>query len=601
MSNRLWLNLVLTVLTGGFATYYYLTLGVAGGEPGGMPTIRPGAVMQKITVTNELPAAVSLYFKDDNSVTGTYMQGIDHSDTVEVLATAGDQMFATLEHGYSKLASFTVKEERSQYSINVRDPVALEAAFAEAGKHRHQPSTREGGEGEGVGEGVGEREGVGEERGGNVQMKGRSEDMADDAGEAAVPKQVVSNKSGRETLVSLDVRHETRTFPGVKNGVPKIVAMPARFRSLYPSDIDMWYDNGQDGVFQGRIKFGKESSTTTYQGHEFYFTLHDESTGRSGKKGAEVGRWKMDRKQSFYLVEDPAFIPVAGSEEERVIGETFKEIAYMKDYEQRTGQLYYASCRDADRSFLPRAPPVHHMWPADEIGQVHSVQTPEGFWHCDGPASECQDSQGPLLELEVLSLKPRAFAIKEFLSEFEVQQIIDHSKSHLKRSSVGEGENSGGSDTRTSENTWLPRERDDVTRSLFKRAADLLQIQQEIIRDGSKGIAEQLQVVHYQDGQRYDPHYDWGATRHADRYLTLLLYLTDMAHPTAGGQTSFPRGEDRNGETFKIHPGARSAVLFYNILPDGNNDDASLHSATAVTTGEKFLANFWVWDPEMKH
>ena len=73
-------------------------------------------------------------------------------------------------------------------------------------------------------------------------MKGRSEDMAADAGVAAAPKQVTSDKSGRETLVSLDVRHETRTFPGVNNGVPKIVAMPARFRSLYPSDIDMWYD-----------------------------------------------------------------------------------------------------------------------------------------------------------------------------------------------------------------------------------------------------------------------------------------------------------------------------------------------------------------------
>ena len=37
-------------------------------------------------------------------------------------------------------------------------------------------------------------------------------------------------------------------------------------------------------------------------------------------------------------------------------------------------------------------------------------------------------------------------------------------------------------------------------------------------------------------------------------------------------------------------------MLFYNLLPDGNADVNSLHAALPVIKGEKWLANFWVWD-----
>ena len=37
-------------------------------------------------------------------------------------------------------------------------------------------------------------------------------------------------------------------------------------------------------------------------------------------------------------------------------------------------------------------------------------------------------------------------------------------------------------------------------------------------------------------------------------------------------------------------------MLFYNRLPDGNVDDYSLHAALPVLKGEKWLANFWIWE-----
>ena len=104
-------------------------------------------------------------------------------------------------------------------------------------------------------------------------------------------------------------------------------------------------------------------------------------------------------------------------------------------------------------------------------------------------------------------------------------------------------------------------------------------------------------MVHYINGQKYDAHHDWGVHGYPNsRFITLLLYLTDMEHPQAGGETAFPKG-GADGKGFKVRPVKGNAVLFYNLLEDGNGDDLALHAALPVFAGEKWLANFWVWDP----
>ncbi len=217
---------------------------------------------------------------------------------------------------------------------------------------------------------------------------------------------------------------------------------------------------------------------------------------------------------------------------------------------------------------------------------------------CDGPISECQSLHPVHLELEVISTAPRAFIIKNFLNEFEVNAIISAANSRLHHSSVGDTETGAfESDVRTSSNAWLPRDLNEITDTLFRRAADLIQIDERHLHRSD--AAEDMQVVHYQAGQRYDAHHDWGVSGYPEsRYLTLLLYLTDMASPNAGGETSFPKADEGRG--IKVHPGKGNAVLFYNLLPDGNGDDLALHAALPVWMGEKWLANFWVWDPKMK-
>mmetsp|Transcript_5781 Transcript_5781/g.12592 ORF Transcript_5781/g.12592 Transcript_5781/m.12592 type:complete len:101 (+) Transcript_5781:1745-2047(+) len=68
--------------------------------------------------------------------------------------------------------------------------------------------------------------------------------------------------------------------------------------------------------------------------------------------------------------------------------------------------------------------------------------------------------------------------------------------------------------------------------------------------------------------------------------------------PLRGGETVFPRAiTTQFHDGVKVKPQSGKAVLFYNVLPDGNMDDLSQHAGGKVESGVKYLANIWVWDP----
>jgi prolyl 4-hydroxylase len=130
--------------------------------------------------------------------------------------------------------------------------------------------------------------------------------------------------------------------------------------------------------------------------------------------------------------------------------------------------------------------------------------------------------------------------------------------------------------------------------TLYRRVSDVLRIDERYLnRDHA---AEDIQVVHYEVDQEYLPHFDWGVRGYPEsRYITVLLYLSDVEK---GGETHFPLGGNTTGG-FKIIPHKGNAVIFYSLLSDGNADVTSLHAALPVEVGEKWLANFWVWDPSL--
>lgn len=162
---------------------------------------------------------------------------------------------------------------------------------------------------------------------------------------------------------------------------------------------------------------------------------------------------------------------------------------------------------------------------------------------------------------------------------------------------TGQAEAAFESSTRTSKTGWLSRTASSEMEKIFRRAGDVLNLDHKILRPEEN--AELLQVVHYGPDQKYDAHHDWGVDDHGhSRFATLLLYLNN---PIAGGQTSFPKAKGADGQPIAVHPGKGSAVLFYDLLPDGNADDMSLHAALPVIEGEKWLCNFWIWDSKFPH
>eukprot|EP00568_Trieres_chinensis_P003704 CAMPEP_0183311212 /NCGR_PEP_ID=MMETSP0160_2-20130417/35736_1 /TAXON_ID=2839 ORGANISM="Odontella Sinensis, Strain Grunow 1884" /NCGR_SAMPLE_ID=MMETSP0160_2 /ASSEMBLY_ACC=CAM_ASM_000250 /LENGTH=203 /DNA_ID=CAMNT_0025475721 /DNA_START=17 /DNA_END=625 /DNA_ORIENTATION=+ len=201
------------------------------------------------------------------------------------------------------------------------------------------------------------------------------------------------------------------------------------------------------------------------------------------------------------------------------------------------------------------------------------------------------------MTMTTLSCRPRAFEIQNFLSPIEVRHIIALATTmNLAASQTGEG--SSKSDIRkirTSRNTWVGREESPIIDAVYRRAADLMRIDEALFRyrgDGEykelgtdRSIAEKLQLVHYDVGQEYTPHHDFGYSAQQDprqpaRFATLLLYLNEVP---GGGETSFPRW--KNAETsnaLKVTPEVGKAVLFYSQLPDGNMDDLSQHAAVPV-------------------
>jgi len=228
--------------------------------------------------------------------------------------------------------------------------------------------------------------------------------------------------------------------------------------------------------------------------------------------------------------------------------------AYKAHIDSRKfSEHYYAFTGRQYLSFYPRTPPIHKLWPANYFGQEHWVTSRETHFITNPPLSELtsidefgserilHDNDARLLShyrrgvssssddnndtnnnylnmtLKVISCAPRAFEINNFLSQAEVDHIMYLTTGlSLVRSTTAGGaetdaERDHTKDTRTSLNTWVYREKDAIMDTIYRRAADLLRIDEALLRprsvdeyphmDNTRSLAEALQLVHYDVGQ----------------------------------------------------------------------------------------------------
>lgn len=177
--------------------------------------------------------------------------------------------------------------------------------------------------------------------------------------------------------------------------------------------------------------------------------------------------------------------------------------------------------------------------------------------------------------------------IPNFLSPDECNQIIELSKGNLFPSKVySKDDDTLSESTRKSNQCWL-----DDGNICVKNLSNKVRQYTRTYNNNQ----EKLQVVQYNKGGFFNPHYDAceGDSEycsrmngsHGPRLYTMLIYLNDDFE---GGETIFPK----INKTVKPEKG--KAVLFKNVDDNGVVINQSLHGGVPVKHGEKWIANKWI-------
>ncbi|KAF3440353.1 hypothetical protein FNV43_RR18637 [Rhamnella rubrinervis] len=211
--------------------------------------------------------------------------------------------------------------------------------------------------------------------------------------------------------------------------------------------------------------------------------------------------------------------------------------------------------------------------------------------------------------VEVISWEPRAVVYHNFLTKDECEYLIELAKPKMQKSTVVDSETGKSKDSRvrTSSGTFLARGRDKIIRNIEKKLADFTFLPVE--------NGEGLQVLHYEVGQKYEPHYDYflddfNTVNGGQRMATVLMYLSDVEE---GGETVFPAAKGNISSVpwwnelsecgkkgLSVKPKMGDALLFWSMNPDATLDPSSLHGGCPVIKGNKWSSTKWIRVNEYK-
>ena len=200
-------------------------------------------------------------------------------------------------------------------------------------------------------------------------------------------------------------------------------------------------------------------------------------------------------------------------------------------------------------------------------------------------AGDCQ------VQTVLVGQQPPLVVFDDFLSDEECRALVEQAASRMSRSLTVDVQ-TGGEEThqsRTSQGMFFERGESELVSRIEARIAHLLGWP---VQNG-----EGLQVLRYEAGAEYLPHFDYfdpaapGTSailqRGGQRVATLIMYLHE---PEAGGATVFPDA------ALSVLPKRGSAVFFSYSLP--HPDSLTLHGGAPVLSGEKWIATKWLRERE---
>jgi prolyl 4-hydroxylase len=197
------------------------------------------------------------------------------------------------------------------------------------------------------------------------------------------------------------------------------------------------------------------------------------------------------------------------------------------------------------------------------------------------------DAGDRMVDVVVSMSQPRVVVLGGLLSNEECDGLIAAARPRLARSLTVQTATGGEemNPDRTSNGMFFSRGESELIRRIEARIARLVQWPVE--------NGEGIQVLNYQVGAEYKPHYDYFdpaepgtptiLKRGGQRVGTIVMYLNE---PARGGGTTFP------DVGLEVAPVRGSAVFFsYNRPQPGT---MSLHGGAPVLEGEKWVATKWL-------
>ena len=99
-------------------------------------------------------------------------------------------------------------------------------------------------------------------------------------------------------------------------------------------------------------------------------------------------------------------------------------------------------------------------------GAKTPIRSGNGYYNCvPMKDSGCKPDPKLELDIEVVATRPKAFVVKNFLSHTEADHLILLGADGVQRSTT----QGVVSTTRTSSNTWVLRDTDEITERIFRR------------------------------------------------------------------------------------------------------------------------------------
>jgi len=438
------------------------------------------------------------------------------------------------------------------------------------------------------------------------------------------------NKDGKGKALSVSDIHYGKEL---KKASLTYTGFTAKFINLSPKPLHLFWEGKEKPKFRSRIQPFEAFTTVTSPGNTFYIApTYD--------KDHALERWTVTADEAvlaYDSIENDNEVYMRLTKEE-------KKLYEMQKLNMKYGQEYLAKTQRSWLSMFPRPMNMHFMWDAQYFGQEYKVLSAqshfltmplakdrkghEEIWRqldyadYDVMAEKKQQQEnylnlkkyrkeGPLeLSLKVVSVAPRVFEIDGFLSDVEVEHLLDMALIYNATEPDDEGKKSRKKDGIT--NAWIRREMSPIVDAIYHRSADIMKINESLLRDRNEyehtelnthhSIAEAMHLTQFIEGQGYFPRSDAKLTSARNRYqphrfATVMFFLNDVGEDD-GGNTVFPlavNAEHHDG--IRVVPKKGKALLFYNILPDGNADDLSHHLSEFVQEGEKWLGTLFVWDP----